>query len=217
MYHSLNVRLTLISLQLLFSVVVLGLSVSLAKGQGIGKAPAETGYAAFTGAFGIIAALVGIVALFVDSLDGVITWLIDGVASLALLVGGIVRAFKLPNYTCLANSLTQSLLVYAVTLKGVTAVTPGQPSRINSSMGMWSDNKGDTICYWDKSHLHSRCVSAEADTAFMFLAFIACIALLSRPSSLVAAEQRSPSVQDVFCMLESAVSCYDNDGYGRDR
>ncbi|KAJ5667826.1 uncharacterized protein N7477_006396 [Penicillium maclennaniae] len=146
------------SAQLLFSVVVLSISVSLARGQGIGKAPAETGYAAFTGAFGIIAALVGIVALFVDSLDGVITWLIDGVASLALLIGGIV---------------------YAVTLKGVHCGDPWttfQNKLING--GCWSDNKGDTICYWDKSHLHSRCVSVEADTAFMFLAFIACIGTL---------------------------------------
>ncbi|KAJ5118402.1 hypothetical protein N7448_010111 [Penicillium atrosanguineum] len=156
--HGLKVRLTLIILQLLFSVVVLGLSVTPARGQGTGKAPAESGYAAFTGAFGIIAALLGIIALFMYSLDGVITWLIDGVASLTLLAGGIV---------------------YAVTLKGVhcsNAWTTYQNKLIDG--GSWSDNKGDTISYWDESHLHSRCVSAEANTTFMFLACIACIGTL---------------------------------------
>lgn len=76
--------------QLIFSVVVLGLSITLAKGQGIGSVPAETGYAAFTGALGIVAGLLGIVAFFLDSLDGVVTWLVDGVAGIALLAGGIV-------------------------------------------------------------------------------------------------------------------------------
>lgn len=56
----------------------------------MGSVPAETGYAAFTGALGIIAGLLGIVAFFLDSLDGVITWLVDGVAGIALLAGGIV-------------------------------------------------------------------------------------------------------------------------------
>jgi hypothetical protein len=54
--------------------------------------PAETGYAAFTGALGIIAGLLGIVAFFLDSLDGVVTWLVDGVAGIALLAGGIVSS-----------------------------------------------------------------------------------------------------------------------------
>lgn len=41
-------------------------------------------------------------------------------------------------------------------------------------------NNGDTSCWWalDNSKLHSRCVSAQADTAFMFLGFIACVGAL---------------------------------------
>ncbi|KAJ5198527.1 uncharacterized protein N7498_007644 [Penicillium cinerascens] len=144
--------------QLLFSIVVLGLSVTLAKGQGFGSAPAQTGYAAFTGAFGIIAALLGSVALFVDKSDGVITWLVDGVASLALLAGGIV---------------------FAVTLKGVHCGDEWTTfNNVLLNGGCWSDNQGDKGCWWGKDELHSRCVSAEADTAFMFLGFIACIGAL---------------------------------------
>jgi hypothetical protein len=32
----------------------------------------------------------GAVALFIDSLDGIITWVLDGVSALALLAAGIV-------------------------------------------------------------------------------------------------------------------------------
>lgn len=78
-------------IQFLFAIVVLGLSVTLAKGQRYGSVPAATGYAAFTGGAGILAALIGCAALFVDPLRGIISWAIDGLASLALLAGGIVR------------------------------------------------------------------------------------------------------------------------------
>jgi hypothetical protein len=83
--HNLNTT------QLIFTIIVLALSVKLAKGQEIGSVPAETGYAAFTGGIGIVAAIVGIAALFVDSLDGLVTLVFDGVSGFALLAGGIVR------------------------------------------------------------------------------------------------------------------------------
>lgn len=79
------------SIQLLFAIVVLGLSVTLAKGQRYGSVPAATGYAAFTGGTAIVAALVGCAALFREALNGIISWTTDALASLALLAGGIVR------------------------------------------------------------------------------------------------------------------------------
>lgn len=57
--------------------------------------PSQTGYAAFTGALGVLVALVGIVALFVDSLSGIIIWVLDGVAAVALLAAGIVSLYPL--------------------------------------------------------------------------------------------------------------------------
>lgn len=73
---------------------MVGISANLAHGQRHGHVPSQTGYAIFTGALGIIASFVGIVALFVSSLDGIITWVLDGVTSLALLAGGIVSQHR---------------------------------------------------------------------------------------------------------------------------
>ena len=69
---------------------MLGLSISLARGQVVGSAPATTGYAAFTGGFGLLASLIGIASVFVSALDGLVTWVVDGLASLLFLAGGIV-------------------------------------------------------------------------------------------------------------------------------
>ncbi|KAJ5715384.1 uncharacterized protein N7483_012565 [Penicillium malachiteum] len=77
--------------QLLSTIVVLGLSVSLARAQGHGSVPAQTGYAALAGALGVLVSLVGIAALFVENLSGIIAWALDAFASVALLVGGILH------------------------------------------------------------------------------------------------------------------------------
>jgi hypothetical protein len=52
--------------------------------------PSETSYGAFSGGIGVVAALIGTVALFIDSLDGIVTWVLDGVSALALLAAGVV-------------------------------------------------------------------------------------------------------------------------------
>ena len=79
-------------LQLVFAAVVLGLSIHLIRGQGIdGTTPATTSYNAFVGGFGMLAALVGIVAAFVDSLNGLIMMGLDALTAVFFLAGGIVR------------------------------------------------------------------------------------------------------------------------------
>lgn len=79
----------------MLSAVVLGLSINLARHQVYGKVPSQTGYAAFTGALGVIATLVGIASTAVDSLRGLVTWVLDGLAGVALLAAGIVRIPRL--------------------------------------------------------------------------------------------------------------------------
>jgi hypothetical protein len=80
-------------LQIIFSVIALGLSVSLINGQlaWTGSAPSQTDFAAFCGGWGILIALVGCAALFVEALQGMIITILDASAVLVSFVGGIVR------------------------------------------------------------------------------------------------------------------------------
>ncbi|KAJ5633239.1 hypothetical protein N7490_009578 [Penicillium lividum] len=146
--------------QLAFSVVVLGLSIAIARQQYIGSVPSQTGYAAFAGALGVLVSIIGVVALWVESLSGIIIWVLDGVAAVALLAAGIV---------------------YAVTLKGVSC--SDSPSGYASAWdnplisGGCTGKGKDKICY-SGNVVQSRCKRAEADCAFMFLAFVASLAVL---------------------------------------
>ncbi|EAW15040.1 MARVEL domain-containing protein [Aspergillus clavatus NRRL 1] len=144
--------------QFLFAIVVLGLSVTLAKGQRYGTAPAATGYAAFTGGLGIVAALVGCAAFFVDALNGIVTWVLDGLASLALLAGGITFAILLRGTSCSKIETTWDNVILS---GGCTTI----------------DNQ--KTCMSSPSRLKSRCTSAKADAAFMFIDFVVCIAVIA--------------------------------------
>lgn len=74
--------------QIVFGAIVLGLSITAIKWQGHGSAPATTSYSAFTGAFGMLAALIGVAAIFIEALPQRI---VDALASVLFLAGGIVR------------------------------------------------------------------------------------------------------------------------------
>lgn len=77
--------------QILFAIVVLGLSISLIKTQADDATPSQTKYAAFCGAWATLMALVGIVGLFFESLPLLIMAALDGLTILLLAAGGIVR------------------------------------------------------------------------------------------------------------------------------
>ncbi|KAL1964225.1 hypothetical protein VTN77DRAFT_7183 [Rasamsonia byssochlamydoides] len=144
--------------QCLFAIVVLGLSVTLAKGQVVNSVPATTGYGAFTGGLGILAALIGFGSLFVDSLNGIITWALDGLASLAFLAGG---------------------LAFAITLRGTDCSNPNTTwNNVLLSGGCITVN-GQLGCAYGDGKLNSRCSSAKADAAFMFIDFIVCITIIA--------------------------------------
>lgn len=86
-----------LTIQAIFAIVVLGISVNLARDQLIDSPPPATSYAAFCGGFGTLAALVGIVTIFASSLEGIVTWALDGLSSLTMLASGIVRPSPSPS------------------------------------------------------------------------------------------------------------------------
>ncbi len=52
--------------------------------------PSETGFSSFTGAFGILASIIGLVALFMESFPQFVALIADGLAAVFYLAGGIV-------------------------------------------------------------------------------------------------------------------------------
>lgn len=88
----LGANLIIRGFQLVFSAIVLGLSISLIRGQVWGGAPSQHGYAAFTGGFGCLTALIGFAACFVEAIPAFIMAALDGLASIVFLAGGIVSA-----------------------------------------------------------------------------------------------------------------------------
>jgi hypothetical protein len=78
-------------LQLIFAIIVLGLSVRAANWQEIGSIPTTTAYCAFAGAFAMLISIIGLAAIWLTAIPKMIMSGLDGLASIILLAGGIVR------------------------------------------------------------------------------------------------------------------------------
>lgn len=76
--------------QLIFAAIVLGLSIAAVKWQTYNDVPATNGFAAFTGAFGALAGVVGLAAIWISPLAGLVMSIIDWLATVFFLAGGIV-------------------------------------------------------------------------------------------------------------------------------
>lgn len=145
----------------MFAIVVLILSIILSRHQYYGKVPSQTSYAAFAGALGVIAAIVGTASLFIDRLKGIISWVLDGVTAIALLAAGIAYAVALSGTDCndtkVGGSTWDNPLI---------------------SGGCYYDDDGTKWCH-ERGVVKKRCTRATADAAFMFLACVACFGALA--------------------------------------
>ncbi|KAK3075044.1 hypothetical protein LTR53_002015 [Teratosphaeriaceae sp. CCFEE 6253] len=146
-------------LQIVFGAVVLGLSITAIQWQHFGSAPATSSYSAFAGAFAILAGLIGIAAGFFDAIPQLIMAIVDGLASLLLLAGGIAFAVGLKGVRCSNNRET----AYSFFLNGGC-----HGKNDNKVCGIPEEN-------W-KGVLEGRCKTVYADTVFLFFGFAACVA-----------------------------------------
>lgn len=78
------------ALQLLCAIAVLALSIRAAKWQRYESAPATTAYAAFAVGFAVLISLVGIASIWISEIPALIMSMVDALASVLLLAGGIV-------------------------------------------------------------------------------------------------------------------------------
>ncbi|KAK5125055.1 hypothetical protein LTR85_001246 [Meristemomyces frigidus] len=138
--------------QFVFGAIVLGLSITAIKWQWQGSAPATSSYSAFTGAFGMLTALIGTAAIFIDAVPDLIMAIVDALASVLFLAGGIA---------------------FAVGLRGVSCGNTHDTSN-NYLLNGGCKGKGDNqeCGFASYNVLPGRCRMAEADSAFLFLGFL---------------------------------------------
>ncbi|KAK4936495.1 hypothetical protein LTR28_010158 [Elasticomyces elasticus] len=107
----------------------------------------------------MLAALIGVAAIFVEAIQGLIMPIIDALAALLLLAAGIA---------------------IAVGLKGVSCTNP-YTTTLNKLLngGDCGLSKGEINCeYTSYNELKGRCQKAEADAVFVFLAFLVTLGLI---------------------------------------
>ncbi|KAI1479552.1 hypothetical protein K445DRAFT_20232 [Daldinia sp. EC12] len=151
---------------LLFSAVVLGLSVTLAKHQVDGAPPSETSFGSFCGAFGVLVSLIGIAAVFIDKIPTIVPTVADGLAAALYLAGGIALTIALkPITSCTSDDddnrlerWNNKLLTGGCKTVGDIDFCPGRT---------------------DEAGLKSRCQRVQADYVFEYLAFAFGVAVIA--------------------------------------
>ncbi|KAK9781769.1 putative MARVEL domain-containing protein [Seiridium cardinale] len=147
---------------LLVSIVVLGLSVSLAKQQYVGSPPSETSFGGFAGAFGIIVSVIGLVSIWVDKISPLIVMGADALASIFFLAGGIAMTIAMKS-------------VSSCTDKSAKVASERFNNKIINGGCVVDD--GVTYCYGGDQEdafplTIGRCQRAQADYVMEFIAFI---------------------------------------------
>ena len=153
---------------LIAAAVVLGLSVTLAKHQVVEGPPAETSFASFTGGFGVFAAAVGIAAIFLEAIPSLVPLALDGLSALFFLAGGIALTMAMKGISCTSTGGEEDSIRYLNKILNGGCYTT---TRCAITEGM--RNSEDVA-----NELKSRCVRAQADYSFQYIAFIAALACL---------------------------------------
>ncbi|KAH9439326.1 hypothetical protein MCOR02_002888 [Pyricularia oryzae] len=156
---------------LIASAVVLGLSVTLANHQKYGSPPAETSFASFTGGFGIVVAAIGVASMFIDAIPTLVPLVVEGLAALFFLAGGIALAIAMKGVSCDGDLGSEA---YGV--RFFNKILNGGCPTVNrcyvSDKIIFSPEEGN-------DSLKARCVRTQADFAFQFIAMFAALGALA--------------------------------------
>ncbi|KAI0540868.1 marvel domain-containing protein [Xylaria digitata] len=150
----------------IFGAIVLGLSVTLAKQQVIGSPPAETSFYSFSGAFGLIASAIAILAIFIDKIPRVGVIVADSLASVFYLAGAIALTVALkPVSSCTSSSdLARYQRYHNKLLNGGCRNVKGGIFCPNAGPNTNDDNVD--------SYTSGRCQEVQADFVFGYIAFV---------------------------------------------
>ncbi|KAK0627825.1 marvel domain-containing protein [Immersiella caudata] len=156
-------------LQFIFGVAVLGLSVTLVKAQVYGSAPTTTKYSTFTGGFGVFAAIVGAVGLFIEAIPDIANMALDGLSSVLLLAGGIAWTVGFQGVQCKDNAGRDNVV------KMIQNPLLNQGEDGEGRYGFWDYSKEDDE---NGNRLLSNCQKGFSDQILQFVAFGIGLALI---------------------------------------
>ncbi|ORY68382.1 marvel domain-containing protein [Pseudomassariella vexata] len=155
---------------LLFSAVVLALSVSVAKEQRFEAVPTQTSFSSFVGAFGLVVSAIGLLALWLNRIPALFVMGADVVTSIFFLAAGIALTLGLKSVSNCTDTSDQALLnKYDNRL-----VNGGCISRHGDTFCNVAKNEDDTKF----SLAVSRCQRLQADYVFEYLGFILGIVMI---------------------------------------
>ncbi|KAF2089224.1 hypothetical protein K490DRAFT_54850 [Saccharata proteae CBS 121410] len=157
--------------QIIFAAIVLALSISLIRSQDYGTVAAQN-YAAFTGGFGLLVALMGVAAIFIEPLAGFIQAGADALAALFFIAGGIAIAVMLSGINCSSKSDSnqEKLINNKLTTGGCVRNNKG--SETDCGFTHHGSSKNGQLDW-----LLGRCKENSADAAFMLISAVMCLGL----------------------------------------
>ncbi|KAK4240403.1 marvel domain-containing protein [Achaetomium macrosporum] len=161
------IPLGLRTIQFLTAVTILGLAAAMIRAQVFGSAPVTVRYSTFTGGFGILVCLVGVASLFASFIPDLVPLVLDGLAGVLFLAGGIA---------------------WAVGLRGVQNCKDPDGMLRNSLLNWGTVGSGDNIGYGVRgpdddaptvyNRLRGNCQRAQADEVLQFISVAFALGLI---------------------------------------
>lgn len=142
------------------SVTILGLAASMIANQVYDTPPVTTRYSTFTGGFGMIVGGVGVLCTFVSFVPELVPIVLDGLAALFFLGGGIAWAYGLKD----SGNCSKPEMIYNPLLNQ-GSITVGD----NTAYGVVGN--GDVDAETILNRLKGNCQRAQADEILQFLCF----------------------------------------------
>ncbi|KAF2856989.1 hypothetical protein T440DRAFT_503584 [Plenodomus tracheiphilus IPT5] len=156
--------------QILFSLVVLGITISLIQGHKSGPIPSALAFAVIIGAVSLVGGILNLASSFLEFLHDQLTLIIDGVVLLSNATGGIWIAMKMKGVQCKFDLKYTGLQEWDM---GTNDIVCGGKIKVIE--------ENQVECYYyqedDATMLNRRCREGTAVAAFMFLTAVTMIGI----------------------------------------
>nr|OQO19831.1 hypothetical protein B0A51_13521 [Rachicladosporium sp. CCFEE 5018] len=151
------------------AAIVLGLSSTVIKWQKYPPLPAETGFGAFVGGYGLVAAAIGLVAAVTHFIPDKMMLIVDGLAVACFAISGITLSIRIRGMNCAEDFIA----MHYKDRGHAFALFDGGYDNEYKKYGCTVYSDDDSTC--DPAAFVRKCHTITADAASIWIAFLACI------------------------------------------